>query len=110
MSGLGDEIAALRASLVEMRVGVARRWAARRGAALPGSLETSVRRLGLRALDAAARRDASTGRQRRPWRAAHGGEPARRSVRTRWVALWPWLLVVGGGCALGLGLWLRLSR
>jgi len=50
MSELGDEIAALRTSLTELRVGVARRWAARRGEPLRGALERSVRRAGLRVL------------------------------------------------------------
>jgi hypothetical protein len=56
MTALGEEVAALRESLVEVRVQVARRWAARRRAAVPTSLELekSVRRLGYRALRAAA--------------------------------------------------------
>jgi hypothetical protein len=65
MSELGDEIAALRASLAELRVDVARRWATGRGEPLPAALERSVRRAGLRVLAGArATHGPSSGRQR----------------------------------------------
>lgn len=88
MSELGDEIAALRTSLTELRVGVARRWAARRGEPLRGALERSVRRAGLRVLGAGRPTHAPPAARDRPLdRRASGGvsslPTARRALPRR---------------------------